>query len=129
VATAGHAKRAHCARRATAKSAGAPGAAVVGSANAGLVSAAAKSAALVNRSAGNLESAFVIAAATCAGTVSRCVVTGGAFSVITLATIACAVLPVYGGSPANISYSIAPREYTSLRASSSRSPIACSGLM
>ncbi len=60
---------------------------------------------------------------------SRVAVTGGAFSVITFATIACAVDPVYGGSPVNISYSIAPSEYTSLRASSSRSPIACSGLM
>ena len=63
------------------------------------------------------------------GTVSRVAVTGGAFSVMTFATMAWAVLPVYGGSPASISYSIAPREYTSLRASSSRSPIACSGLM
>jgi hypothetical protein len=41
-----------------------------------------------------LDSALPIAAATCGGTVSRAAVTSGAFSVITLATMAWAVLPV-----------------------------------
>ena len=43
--------------------------------------------------------------------------------------IACALAPVTGGSPASISYSTAASEYTSLRASMPRSPVACSGLM
>ena len=95
----------------------------------GVASAFAKSAAEAKRSAGSLWSAFWMAAATFTGTVSRCTVTGTGFSVSTLATIACAVLPLWGGSPTSISYSMVPREYTSLRASTSRSPMACSGLM
>ena len=51
------------------------------------------------------------------------------FSVMSFATVAWAVGPVYGGSPTSISYVTHAKEYTSLRASSSRSPIACSGLM
>ena len=51
------------------------------------------------------------------------------FSVITLAMIACAVLPVNGGSPESISYVTTPSAYTSLRAVIARSPIACSGDM
>jgi hypothetical protein len=47
----------------------------------------------------------------------------------TLAMIACTVFPVCGGSPTNISYTTAPNEYTSVRPVSSRSPVACSGLM
>ena len=50
-------------------------------------------------------------------------------SVTTRATTAWAVEPVNGGSPVSISYSTAPRAYTSDRAVISRSPIACSGLM
>ena len=48
---------------------------------------------------------------------------------MTFATIACAVGPVNGASPVSISYVTAPSEYTSLLASMSRSPVACSGLM
>ncbi len=48
---------------------------------------------------------------------------------MTFATIACAVGPVNGGSPASISYITQPSAYTSLRAVISRSPIACSGDM
>ena len=44
-----------------------------------------------------------MAAATWTGTVSRCTVTGTALSVITFATIACAVGPLKGGSPVSIS--------------------------
>ena len=43
--------------------------------------------------------------------------------------IAWDVLPVCGGSPTNISYVTAPNEYTSVRGSIVRSPVACSGLM
>src|SRR2546427_7652179 len=43
--------------------------------------------------------------------------------------IACAVGPVYGGSPPNISYSTEARLYWSLRPSSLGSALACSGLM
>jgi hypothetical protein len=45
------------------------------------------------------------------------------------AIIACAVGAANGVSPASISYSTQPSEYTSVRASSSRWPLACSGLM
>ena len=48
---------------------------------------------------------------------------------MSFAITACPVTPVNGGSPASISYSTAPRLYTSLRASSCRSAVACSGLM
>ena len=70
-----------------------------------------------------------MAASTEAGTVLRSSWgdTGG--TVITLATMACAVGPSNGGSPVSISYSTHPSAYTSVRASRSRSPIACSGLM
>ncbi len=71
-----------------------PGAAtVLGTVKPTLVSASAKLAAVANRSAGILLSAFAIAALMWPGTVSRAAVTGGAFSVITFATIACAVDP------------------------------------
>ena len=49
---------------------------------------------LGKRSAGSLARALVTAAATCGGTVSRCTETEGAFSVMTLATMAWAVEPV-----------------------------------
>jgi len=54
--------------------------------NPGVTNASAKCAAEVNRSAGSLASALSTDAATWGGTVSRDAVTGGAFSVITLAT-------------------------------------------
>ena len=69
------------------------------------------------------------AASTCAGTVSRVVRIGVGLSVSTLATMACTVLPVKGGSPVSISYVTAPSAYTSVRASVARSPMACSGDM
>jgi hypothetical protein len=59
----------------------------------------------------------------------RWVVIGLGLSVITRATMACAVEPVNGGSPVSISYSTQPRAYTSARAVISRSPMACSGDM
>ena len=55
---------------------------------------------------------------------------GAGSSVITLATIACAVGPVNGGSPASISYvHAAERVDVGCAPSISRSPIACSGVM
>jgi hypothetical protein len=92
-------------------------------------SASANAFAPSNRSAGSFASAVITAASTCAGTVSRVVRIGVGLSVSTLATIACTVLPVNGGSPVSISYVTAPSAYTSVRASMARSPIACSGLM
>src|SRR5688572_10775786 len=71
-------------------------------------SALAKSAALRNRSAGSLLNARWIAASTAAGTVGRVAVTGAGMVFITLATIACALGPVNGGSPASISYNTHP---------------------
>jgi hypothetical protein len=65
--------------------------------------ALANSAAEVNRSAGSLASAVSTASSTAAGTVSRTREGAIGFSVIILATIACAVLPVKGGSPVSIS--------------------------
>ena len=65
--------------------------------------ARANSAALANRSAGNFSSAPNTAASTCAGTDLRSSVKGRAGSVRILATMACTVLPVKGGSPASIS--------------------------
>ncbi len=65
--------------------------------------AAANSAAVANRSAGSFASAVRTASSTSSGTVSRTVESAVARSVITLATMACAVLPVKGGSPASIS--------------------------
>jgi hypothetical protein len=95
----------------------------------GCETASAKGAALANRSAGSFSSAMSTAASMWGGTVWRWEMSGRGVSVTTFATIACAVGPVNGGSPTSISYSTAPKAYTSLRAVSSRSPIACSGLM
>jgi len=67
------------------------------------VKAAANSAAVPNRSAGSLCSAIRTASSTASGTVGRCRLGGAGVSVITLATIACAVLPMNGGSPTSIS--------------------------
>ena len=93
------------------------------------VSSAANSAAEAKRSAGSFSSAVKTASSTCAGTRSRRATIGPGFSVITFATIACAVGPVNGGSPSSISYSTHPKAYTSAFGVISRSPIACSGLM
>ena len=76
--------------------------------NVGFCSAAASSRAVDGRSAGSFESACAIAASTCGGTESRARESGVGYSVITFATIACAVGPVNGGSPASISYVTAP---------------------
>ena len=69
----------------------------------GVDSAAANSAAVPKRSAGSLESAVVIAASTCEGTVARVERAERGASVNTRATIACAVGPLNGGSPVSIS--------------------------
>jgi hypothetical protein len=66
-------------------------------------SASANSAADSKRSAGSFSSAVSTAASTCGGTVRRCPVMSAGSPVITLATIACAVGPVKGGSPTSIS--------------------------
>ena len=92
-------------------------------------SAAENSATVENRSAGNFASAVSTAFSTSGGTVSRRVCSGAGRSVSTFATMACALEPVKGGSPASISYVMAPNAYTSVRASTVLSPIACSGLM
>lgn len=70
--------------------------------------ASANSRAEAKRSAGNFSSAFATAPATCAGTDFRCAVSSFGTSVMTLATIACALGPVNGGSPINISYVTTP---------------------
>src|SRR4051812_37386543 len=62
------------------------------------------------RSAGSFSSARLIAASTCTGTLERDARALGAFSVSTLAMIACAVPATYGGSPTSISNVIAPSE-------------------
>src|SRR5256886_865685 len=72
-------------------------------------SADAISAAVANRSAGALASAFWRACATASETVSRKVRTCGIGSLNRLAMMAWAVGPLYGGSPARISYSTQPR--------------------
>src|SRR5229473_8178054 len=61
-------------------------------------------AAVWNRSAGTLASAFRTAASTWGGTDSRTCRNGRGRSVTTLAITDCTVGPVYGGSPASISY-------------------------
>ena len=66
-------------------------------------SAAAKSAALLNRSAGSFASARPIAASTPEGIVGLSVAAEGAGAFITLASTACALGPVNGGSPTSIS--------------------------
>ena len=67
------------------------------------LSASANSAAELNRSAGSFSSAVSTAASTCRGIVWRCGTIGRGDSVTTLATTACAVDPVNGGSPVSIS--------------------------
>lgn len=94
-----------------------------------LVRASANCPAVAKRSAGSFWSAFSTTASTWGGIVLRCSVSDRGSSVTTRDTIAWAVGPVKGGSPASISYNTAASEYTSLRASMWRSPIACSGLI
>ena len=65
--------------------------------------------ALANRSAGSLASAVRTASSTFGGTVFRSWPRGRGSSAITLATMAWAVGPVNGGSPASISWSTQPR--------------------
>ena len=69
----------------------------------GCSSASANSFAVAKRSAGSFCSAVSTACSTAGGTVSRMRVGGTGFSVIALATMACTVLPVKGGSPTSIS--------------------------
>ena len=95
---------------------------------AGRLSAAANSPTLAKRSAGVRARARVTAISTPAGT-ARSVVSFGSGSLNRLAMIACAVGPVYGGSPASISYTTHARLYWSLRPSKRVLPVACSGLM
>jgi hypothetical protein len=78
--------------------------------NDGLVSACAKSLAEAKRSAGSLASAFSTAHATLTGTVDCIMWSGLGSLVISLAIIACALVPLCGGSPASISYVTAPSE-------------------
>ena len=91
--------------------------------------AAANASAVSNRSAGDLASACMMAASMWAGTPPRRSRTEGTGSPKHLAMMARVVAPVYGGSPASISNSTQPSEYTSVRPSSVCSPLACSGLM
>src|SRR3982750_3132071 len=74
------------------------------------VSASANFSAVANRSAGSLASAVSTARSTARGTVSRTAVGAVGRSVSTLATIACTVDPLNGGSPVSISYVTAPSE-------------------
>src|SRR5436190_16273809 len=71
-------------------------------------SALANSAAPANRSAGSFSIAVSTASCTCSGIVPRRVIGSTGDSVMTFATIACAVGPVNGGSPVSISYVTAP---------------------
>jgi len=66
-------------------------------------SARAKSSADAKRSAGTFSSARATTASTCRGTALRCEVTESGSLVMTFPRMACAVLPVYGGSPTSIS--------------------------
>src|SRR2546425_7229271 len=92
------------------------------------VGAGTKAPAGANRSAGAFASALLTAFST-AGDTWRTVLMCGMGSVKRLAMMACAVGPVYGGSPASISYNTLARLYWSLRPSSLGSALACSGLM
>ncbi len=69
----------------------------------GVTSAAANSAAVAKRSAGSLASAVSTASSTAGGTLRRWAMRPAGSAVITLATMACAVGPVNGGSPTSIS--------------------------
>src|SRR5213592_4444024 len=91
--------------------------------------AAVNSATLANRSAGAFASARASACSTAAGASGRRARSGAGGSLKCLATMARALSPENGGSPASISYTTQARAYSSHRPSSSRSPAACSGLM
>jgi len=88
-----------------------------------------KASTVAKRSLGDFDSTVISADSTAGGTVSRSVETRGTGSRKRFAMIACAVAPVYGGSPASISYNTQPSAYRSLRPSRPSSPIDCSGLM
>src|SRR5689334_2707819 len=89
--------------------------AAVAVANVGFTSASLNVFALSNRSAGTFSSALLTAETTLAGTERRRSFTGRAGSVMIFMITACAELATCGGSPASISYSTAPNEYTSDR--------------
>ena len=72
-------------------------------------SAWANSIAVPNRSAGTRASARCNARSAASGTLGRTRRTLGTGSTKRLATMACGVGPVYGASPASISYSTQPR--------------------
>ena len=74
------------------------------------VKLSANSAAEAYRSAGTLASDLSTAAAIHSGTVSRMTRSGVGRAVISRATMACALSPTNGGSPASISYTTAPSE-------------------
>ena len=95
----------------------------------GSASAAANSAALVKRSAGSFSSDLASAWPTWGGTVLRSLVIDGASIVRILTSTAWAVDAEKGGCPESISYRTHPSAYTSDLGSTSRSPVACSGLM
>ena len=92
-------------------------------------SATASSSAPAYRSAGSRASAVAMTAARRGGTVGRSTPTGGAAIAARFATIASPDAPPKGGSPASISYSTVPSEYTSDRTSRRPLPVDCSGLM
>ena len=71
--------------------------------NAGSASARENSAALANRSAGTFSSARAMVASTFAGIDGRSAEAAVGFPLMIFPRIACAVLPVYGGSPTSIS--------------------------
>ena len=81
------------------------------------------------RSPGSFAKPRASAPSRCTGSPGRTVRMARGASPSTRATIACALGPVNGGSPASISYTTAASAYTSLRASTRLSPLACSGLM
>jgi len=69
----------------------------------GVSNASANCDAWAKRSAGSLDKAFCKTAATCGGTLRRCVVTGTGSSLRIFATTACAFGAMNGGWPASIS--------------------------
>ena len=85
-------------------------------------SASLNSFALPQRSAGSFCSAVSTACSTMDGTVFRRRMMDAGSSVITFATMDCAVGPVKGASPVSISYVTAPSAYTSLRGRSPAHP-------
>ena len=85
--------------------------------------------AVAKRSLGDFMSARCNAASIAGGTSSRKVRSGAGVSVISFVKLSCADDARAGEWPASISYATDASEKMSLRASSARSPAACSGLM